>query len=218
MSQEPFSPHRESVLVSRCTDYERALMILQRDFQDAPVCFFSRGLAAALARSWTRPSDDIALLNAEIDGEYAGFVLVHARGPRFWRSVVLEHPRHAARFLVAWVRTRRGRHRGPDRASGPVVDLTALNVPFKWSEKPGVAVVEFIFVRSEFRGRGVAKALLGEAERTMQRAAASVVEAHIDFLNFASVRAFQSAGWEVFRMSTGDYWAKKDLHLPNGKT
>ena len=207
-------PEAGTVIVSRCSDVNRASHILERDFQNAPVCFLSRGALQSLARTWTGHVADIALLNAEVGGEYAGFVLAQARGKRFWQSVVREHPACLGSFAVAWARTRLRHQAGPHLAAGAPVDVPVLDRPFEWSSASGVSMVEYLFVHSAFRGRRVAPALLLEAERQMRAAGATKIEAHIDGQNFASVRAFLTAGWDVFRMTTDDFYTSKDLTLP----
>jgi hypothetical protein len=37
------------------------------------------------------------------------------------------------------------------------------------------------------------------------------VEAHIDLHNLSSARAFLKAGFEVYRMSSNDFWARRGL-------
>jgi GNAT superfamily N-acetyltransferase len=213
-TQRADGPQPAAVIVSRCSDVDRAIHILEQDLKDPPLCFLSRKAIESLARAWTRHVADIALLNAEVGGAYAGFVLAQARGRRFWRSVVQEHPASLGSFAVAWARTRLRHQAGPHLAAGAPVDVPALDRPFEWSTTPGVSMVEYLFVHPSFRGRRVAPALLMEAERQMRAAGATSIEAHVDGQNYASVRAFLTAGWDVFRMTTDDFYTSKDLTLP----
>ena len=208
---------RGRVTVSRCSSEDRGASILQQDYSDAPVRFFPRGVLRTLARAWRVPLPDVAFLVAEVDGDYAGFVLAQARGRRFWSSIVREYPRHLPAFITAWVRTRVGAGAGVNRRSGTPVTVPAVARPFAWSDGHGVAAVEFVYVRPECRGAGVARALLAEAERAMRVAGARLFEAHIDADNYSSVKAFLGSGWEVSQMSGGDFRAHK-LLLPPDET
>ena len=88
--------------------------------------------------------------------------------------------------------------------------IPALPRPFAWAPAgSGTGLIPLVFVHPERRGHGVAPRLLEGISEEMFRDGAGAVEAHIDLHNLSSARAFLKAGFEVYRMTTGDLWARK---------
>jgi RimJ/RimL family protein N-acetyltransferase len=63
-----------------------------------------------------------------------------------------------------------------------------------------------LFVSSKYRGLGLATGLLLFAVEEMSKGGVSLVEAHVDSGNLASVRAFLKAGFHAFRTTGGDFY------------
>jgi ribosomal protein S18 acetylase RimI-like enzyme len=90
------------------------------------------------------------------------------------------------------------------------LEISNMPQPFEWApEGSGAGLIPLLFVDPGHRGKGVAHHLLNRLSKEMFQDGAKVVEAHIDLHNFSSVRAFRKAGFEVYRMATNDFWARK---------
>ncbi|HEY3102081.1 MAG TPA: GNAT family N-acetyltransferase [Pyrinomonadaceae bacterium] len=90
------------------------------------------------------------------------------------------------------------------------LEISTVAQPFSWAPAgSGAGIIPLVFVRSDYRGAGLAVQLLEEVSREMFRDGASVVEAHIDLHNLSSVRAFCKAGFQVYLTTTEDFLAQK---------
>lgn len=210
--------------VQRCRDPELIARILRRDYFDDPFPHLSNGAIRTFARDCAAPQNRMYLLTAEVDGSYAGFVFGHTLGPQFWRLFARAHPRHLPALL--WARARMKVSEKFPRRSAPVppdapgeieARIAALGIssvprPFAWAEGDGrTGIIPLVFVSAHYRGHGLAQRLLETAVKEMFAGGASCVEAHIDIQNLSSVRAFMKSGWEVCRMSTNDFRARKKV-------
>ncbi len=160
----------------------------------------------------------------QVQGEYAGFVLTHLLGPTLWRKFAREqfakHP-----FGIVWVTirlkvvrpllwkikrwlalTRNSTTPLPvEMDSAPSV--RKVDRPFAWSAAgPDIGQLDQIFVRTAFRGRDIAPRMLEQLKLEMADRPVTLVEAHVDATNRASLRSFLKAGWEAYQTSGGDYY------------
>lgn len=195
--------------------------ILRRDYFDDPIPRLSDKVIQTLASQWIATRRDMYLISAEVDGAYAGFVFGHTLGPQFWRLFARKHPIHLPELVWTALQMRFGGNAGsgskPSLNGSKPVDLesqiTALKIPTlpqAWAPAGiGNGFIPLLFVNSDHRGYGVAPRLLDQLSEEMFREGAKCVEAHVDLPNLSSVRAFQKAGFEVYRMATNDFWARK---------
>ena len=212
------------VNVSRCLDYDQIATILRRDYYDDPVPHLSHRVIKTFARNWIAARSQVYLMTAEADGTYAGFVFGHTLGPRFWRRFATHHPnllpalgwaslkmRLAARTKLSAAKPPPNKSAGDDlEAEIAALEISTIPQPFAWApEGSGAGLIPLLFVDPVHRGKGVAPHLLNRLSGDMFRDGAKVVEAHIDLQNFPSVRTFLKAGFEVYRMATNDFWARK---------
>ncbi|MGI9067130.1 MAG: GNAT family N-acetyltransferase [Pyrinomonadaceae bacterium] len=212
------------VNISRCLDQELIATILRRDYFDDPVPHLSPRVIKTFARSWIASRSQVYLLTAEADGTYAGFVFGHTLGPRFWRRFATHHPnllpplvwaslkmKFAAKKKLSEAKTLPNPPAGDDLESEiAALEISTIPQPFAWApEGSGAGLIPLLFVDPVHRGKGVASHLLNQLSDEMFRDGAKIVEAHIDLQNFSSVRAFLKAGFEVYRMATNDFWARK---------
>jgi predicted GNAT family acetyltransferase len=211
------------ITVQRCLDARAAAKIIRQDYYDEPMPYLTNGIIQTLARDWITGKKEVYLLTVEVDGNYAGFVFGHRLGPRFWRLVAQRHTRHLPALLWARVRLKLGnrmaRHPSPVieqkvedvDAQVAALSIPALERPFSWSAANDyrTGIIPLVFVHPDYRGHGLAQSLLKELVNRMFADGAESVEAHIDAQNLSSVRAFLKSGWEVYRMSSKDFWARK---------
>ena len=213
---------RETV-VRRTHDPALIERILLSDSFDAPIPYFPRRFLRSAVRDLLAPSSDVYFIVAELDGEYAGFVLAHTLGPTIWRKFartqVWRHPLAIA-WLMARLKTRPlgwtlrrwlRRRPAPVALAQPpatlVPGVVEMDRPFAWSpERPDIGQLDQFFVPLRFRGLGLAPQLLRQTMKEMAVGGVSMIEAHVDETNEASLRAFLSAGWEAFRASGGDFY------------
>ena len=207
----------------RCLDHELIVSILRRDYFDDPMPYLSEGVIQTLAREWIANRSQVYLLAAEADGEYAGFVFGHTLGPKFWRLFASSHPwvfpalalarlkmRLAPKIKLRPVQSQPNKERNDLEAQIAALEISTLSQPFAWApEGSRTGILPLVFVHPEHRGKGVAPHLLKQIVEAMLRDGAKSVEAHINIDNLASVRAFLKAGFEVYRMATNDFWARK---------
>lgn len=209
------APEPNPVSIGVSNDPVLGALILGRDYYDAPVCHFPAALRRALAASWSMNRPDVAFLVAMVGGQYAGFVLAQTLGRAFWRTMALEHPRHAVAFGRAWLKTRRRPGSGRStraETSRPKPDVPHLGRPFAWSPVSARAgALEMVFVASGFRKMGVGRQLIDAAAAAVSRGGARSIEAHIDGDNTASVLSFLAAGWQVYLTASNDYLATRQL-------
>jgi len=198
--------------------------ILRADAFDAPIPYFSDALLRSAVDGLLAPSPDVYFLVAEVRGEYAGFALTHLLGPTLWRKFareqVAKHP-----FGIGWLTIRlkvirpllwkmnRWAARARKPAAQPPRDVPSppsvrrVDRPFAWSApSPDIGQLDQIFVRADFRGRDIAPGLLEQLKLEMAERPFTLVEAHVDATNRASLRAFLKAGWEAYETSGGDYY------------
>jgi GNAT superfamily N-acetyltransferase len=205
----------DGIHVCRCTDTELIAQILKRDYADEPVRSFPRTVVATLARTWCSHKVEVCVLVVEVAGVYAGFLFGHCLGPRIWRRFAQEHPLLLPALARVWIGQRfkhilrrRSRPSGEGNPPAPVEGLPESGRPFSWgSVEAKSGIVEFLYVRPEYRGRGLAEQLLSQFFREMSQIGVGFTEAHIAPHNRASVRAFQKAGWQVHQTTSGDLWA-----------
>jgi GNAT superfamily N-acetyltransferase len=223
MSDRQASRGGPSVSVLRCRDPELIADILRRDYFDDPFPHLSDRVIRTFARAWVAGRPEVYLLTAEAGGAYAGFVFGHTLGPRFWRLVAARDARLRPGLMWAALKMKAAaklKPRAPrattDAAVGDDLEsrLESLGIPtlprpFEWSPAGGVGLIPLVFVHPERRGHGVAPRLLEGISEEMFRDGARSVEAHIDLHNLSSARAFLKAGFGVYRMATGDLWARK---------
>ena len=224
MSDSQPSRGERPVDIRRCRDPELIADILRRDYFDDPFPHLSDRMIRTFARQWVATRPDVYLLTAEADGAYAGFVFGHTLGPRFWRLVAGSDARlrpglmwaalkmkAAAKFKRPAARSPTGGAAGDDLESRiAALGIPALSRPFEWASAGGGAgLIPLVFVHPGRRGYGVAPRLLERISEEMFGDGAPSVEAHIDLHNLSSARAFLKAGFEVYRMATGDLWARK---------
>lgn len=207
--------------VRRCRDHSVIANILRRDYFDDPIPRLSDKVIQTLARQWIATRSEVYLVTAEVNGSYAGFVFGHTLGPRFWRLFARKHPTHFPELVWTALQMKFGKKAGrgskpPLNGSKPVdleSQVTALAVPTlpqAWAPAGiGNGFIPLLFVNPDHRGCGVAPRLLDELSEEMFRDGVKHVEAHIDLLNISSARAFLKAGFEVYRMATNDFWARK---------
>jgi ribosomal protein S18 acetylase RimI-like enzyme len=225
------SSERENrtVEVRRCRDPERIASILRRDYFDDPIPLFGDGVLRTFARDWVARRSDVYMHMAEASGAYAGFVFGHTLGPHFWRLFAREHPRHFPSLLGVAAKMRFGgtdaghaaSSISPDKIEAEIgaLGIERLQRPFEWPPAgSGSGIIPLLFVSSDFRGRGVAPRLLSSLAAEMFADGAPTVEAHVDLSNLSSARAFMKAGFDVYRMSTEDFWACKRPQDGNERT
>ena len=215
-------------VVRRTHDAALIERILLADSFDAPIPYFPRRFLRSAVRDLLAPSPDVYFIVAEVDGEYAGFVLAHTLGPTIWRKFartqIWKHPlaiawlvmRLKARpltwMLQRWLRARPAPVAGSAEPLNLVPGVVEVDRPFAWSpERPDLGQLDQFFVRARFRGLGLAPRLLRETMKEMAAGQVSMIEAHVDETNEASLRAFVSAGWEAFRASGGDFYVACSL-------
>jgi GNAT superfamily N-acetyltransferase len=209
------------VVCRRCHDPGAIEEILRRDYYDVPLRYFPGPLLRRAVREVLAPSPDVYFVTAEVQGQYAGFVFGHTLGQTVWRRFaranLARHPVSLARLVVRlrlllplrqrFARRRAAAGRGGAAADGPAVPR--LDHPFRWSpERPDVGHVDMVFVPDRSRGLGVAPRLLAFTTREMADRGVTLVEAHVDADNRASLRAFLKAGWEAFQTTGGDYYLR----------
>jgi GNAT superfamily N-acetyltransferase len=212
------------VNIRRCHDPELIASILRRDYFDDPIPHLSHRVIQTFAREWVAKRREAYLLTAEMDNHYAGFVFGQTLGPRFWRLFASEHPKLLPELVWATLKMKYagklkfGFQQLPfNGAESDALEaqIAALKIPtlprkFTWdSPGSGTGIIPLVFVHPDFRGTGLAPYLLNRITEEMFRDGSKCVEAHIDLPNLSSVRAFLKAGFEVYRMVTNDFWARK---------
>jgi RimJ/RimL family protein N-acetyltransferase len=210
-----------AIQVQRCRDHDVITGILRRDYFDDPIPRLSDNVIQTFARQWIATRREMYLLRAEVDGSYAGFVFGHTLGPRFWRLFARKHPNHFPELVWTALKMRFGGKAEPGSAlrlngsnsadlESRITGLKIPTLPQAWAPADsGTGFIPLLFVNSDYRGHGVAALLLNQLSEAMFRDGAKCVEAHVDLHNSSSVRAFQKAGFEVYRMATDDFWARK---------
>ena len=210
-----------TIQVKRCRDHSVIATILRRDYFDDPMPRLSDKVIQTLARQWIAARSEVYLVTAEVNGSYAGFVFGHTLGPRFWRLFARKHPTHFPELVWTALQMKFGGKAGrgskpPLNGSKPVdleSQITALEVPTlpqAWAPAGvGNGFIPLLFVNPDHRGYGVAPRLLEQLSEDMFRDGAECVEAHVDLHNLSSARAFLKAGFEVYRMVTNDFFARK---------
>lgn len=216
-------PVRPEPVYRRLRDVDAIERILKRDAFDAPIPYFPPSFLKCAVTELLAPSPDVYFVAAELNGEYAGFAFAHTLGPRLWRkfarSQLTRHPLAVAWILfrlrvlrpLEWRLNRLTRRASPAAANVGVPDR-GLDVPkhpgpFTWSpERPDLGMLDQLFVAPGFRGVGIAPGLLRCVESEMAARQVTLVEAHVDSWNVASLRAFLKAGWEAYETSGRDYY------------
>ena len=212
-----------AVSIRRCRDPEQIASILRRDYFDDPVPHLSHRVIATFARDWIAQKSEVYLLTAESDGTYAGFVFGHTLGPRFWRLFAKDHPeflpslasvalkmKFANKFKRGFAQLPASPKSDDLESQIKALAIPSLSRPFTFAAAgSATGNIPLVFVHPDHRGKGIAPILLTRISEEMFHDGARCVEAHIDLTNLPSVRAFLRAGFEVYRMTTNDFWARK---------
>lgn len=212
------------VVFYRTHDHTLIERILRVDSFDAPIPYLSDAQLRRAVRDFLAPSPDVYFLVAELGRDYAGFLLAHMLGPTLWRKFARDQfPKHP--IGIAWLTIRlkvvrplrwkinrwlarpRGSSAATRRQTNSVSSVPKIDRPFAWSSaRPDIGQLDQIFVRNAFRGQDIAPRLLEQLKFEMAGRHVTLVEAHIDAGNHASLRAFLKAGWEACETSGGDYY------------
>ena len=214
---------RAEPVFRRLHDGDAIEQILRRDAFDAPIPYFPRSFLKCAVRELLAQSPDVYFVAAEFKGQYAGFAFAHTLGPRLWRKFAWAQLTHHP-LAVAWILFRlrvirplewqvakliRRRSSVAEVVAAPDagIDLPKLAGPFAWSsERRDLGMLDQLFVAPAFRGLGIAPGLLRFVESEMAARHVTLVEAHVDSWNLASLRAFLKAGWEAYETSGRDYY------------
>ena len=218
----------------RTHDPELIERILRRDAFDVPIPCFTDGFLRLATSEFLAVSEDVYFVVGEVAGRYAGFAFAHTRGPRLWRdfaaSQMMRHPWAVAgtiaqlqkrRLSERIRRARRGRSKAtavPPLSSqvGLETSIEELNRPFAWSAaRSDIGQLDQFFVAPEFRGKRLAEPLLRQVTDVMRNGKITMVEAHVDADNTASLRAFLRAGWRVFRTTGRDFYVTCVFDAPS---
>ena len=218
---EPASDSHD-VSVHRSHDPATIERILAADGFDEPFPSFTRRLLRHAVRTLLAPAPRIYFIVAEVNGQYAGFAFGHTLGPGLWRQFAREHlTRYPLALAYVVVRLKvvrpatRRLHRivGRLRSAAPAAEepggsqVETMSAPFAWSsERPNTGQVDLFFVRPECRGVGVGPRVLRCMTDEMAADGVTLIEAHADPGNMASVRAFLKAGFEGYRATGGDFY------------
>jgi hypothetical protein len=214
--------HSPRVVVRRTHDADEIERVLRSDAFDAPIPYFTDALLRTAVRTLLAPSAEVYFVVAEMDGSYAGFAFGHTLGPTFWRSFarrhVLRHPFALATLTFRLKIARPIRQRLARARSSPSTSLLTASSqedtlvprverPFDWSaSRPDIGQLDQLFVSRSCRGSGVGSRLLGMVTSEMSREHVTLIEAHVDGGNVASLKAFLKAGWTAVQMRDGDYY------------
>jgi len=174
---------------------------LDEHYADAPLRDLPSFVVERLVRRW-RGRRDVFFLVAQLNDRTAGFLLGQAAGAKPWRKLLadpLSLPFAAAALIQDRIRKRR---RSCDTSfigpSYPPYEEAPGSVGVDWAAFEA-ANVEFIFVDPAFRGRNVAAQLLASFVDRLSAAGVGTALAYIAVSNTASIRAFQKAGWSIYR-------------------
>lgn len=219
----------DDIRVCRCRDPWLIEEILTRDFYEEPVCYFPKSLRRAVAHDLFAASEDAYFLTAELDGQHAGTVFGHTFGQKLWRKYARAHVwRHG--FALAWVvlqqrslqparrfaagrlgHTARLPSRDPEGKAQRLL-VPRLDGPFRWGpDQSDIGHVDLLVIPQPFRGHGLAPRLLRTLAGEMAGRGVTRIEAHIDADNYSSLCAFIKAGWNVYRTSNKDFYARIDM-------
>ncbi len=210
----------------RCHDPVVIEEILWRDSFGVPMPYFPRSVLRTAARELLAVSPDVYFVIAETQGQYCGFALGQTVGPTMWRKFAAAHlARHP--FAILWMVVRlklllplqwranrwlsRRRLVATDGIPATVPGIPKLDHPFAWTtsgetNRAEIGQVDELFVCDTCRGKGIGPGLLTYLAWEMARGKVTLIEAHVDAGNLASLRAFQKAGWEAFLTAGGDYY------------
>lgn len=204
--------------VSRSDDPKLIETILRRDYFDPPVRDFPRAVVRTLSHEWIPSSPFVYVYVATAQDQYVGFIFAHTRGPALWREFARRYiTRHPLGLGLTWWRMRvqsrlaRRHSRAAARRDEqtPLLPLVETGSAFRWTPATGqVGYVDLVFVSPQARGHDCARQLLTAATTGMTQDGVKLVEAHIDAMNYASMRAFSKSGWELFRTRDGDVYAR----------
>lgn len=174
---------------------------LDEHYADAPLRDLPSFVVERLVRRW-RERRDVFFLVARLNDRTAGFLLGQAAGAKPWRKLLAD-PLSLPFAAVALIRDRiANRRRFRDTTSSgssyPPYAKAPGGVGADWAAFEA-ANVEFIFVDPAFRGRNVAAQLLGSFVDRLSAAGVGTALAYVAPSNTASIRAFQKAGWYIYR-------------------
>jgi hypothetical protein len=198
---------------------------------------FPRRFLRSAVRELVATSPRVYFVVAELDGIVCGFALAQTIGPTMWRRFaranLLRHP-----FAIAWIVLRHKiftpiagqlrRSRTVDRSritAGRIsqeLDIPRVDRPFSWTSwagnRPDVGQVDALFVCDSCRGRRVASGLLRFVQKEMTSSGVTLIEAHVDGTNIASLRAFRSAGWDACETAGGEFYVSIHTHGDHTKS
>jgi GNAT superfamily N-acetyltransferase len=214
----------KQINVSLCRDPGRIVEILRRDYIDGPICYFPRSLLRALAQ-WIAKSDRMFLVTLDVDGDYAGFIFGHTMGHKtIWKRFAFNNPRHFFALLWVWIHMnilpwvrihilRKTKTMNQENlAKLNNLNLPTLNRPFSWhSDDPQIGFTELLFVVPEYRGLGLSNYLSKYLYQEMSKRGVRLIEAHINADNYPAVRASLNHGFEIFKMTEGDFYARRNI-------
>jgi ribosomal protein S18 acetylase RimI-like enzyme len=168
-------------------------------------------------------NESVLFFTASVSDEVAGYVLAHTYGPMLWRefgtSSIGTFISTTGIYLGARLHLTTWRTQQRPSDAAPIHQpekLDALQIeqsqaPFAWTRPDGkTAYIEMLHVKPEFRGQQLAQQLLQRVVEDIQSRKVRRAEAHIDSGNYASVRAFVSAKWQVVKRRDGDFYAYID--------
>ena len=205
--------------IERCRDPVVIESLLAEDYYDLPVSQFSKRLLSAAGR-WLALNDAVHFVTAVTSDKVAGYAFAHTLGPRLWWHFGFSSFTVFVELSRVYLKTRLVAKKASKEigAKHPIVNqkpdsittsqIESSHKPFAWTPPDNAtAYVEMLYVRPDFRGQHVAKQLLRSAVGQMRGANVCRAEAHIDANNYASLKAFIGAGWQVQRTCDGDYFA-----------
>lgn len=207
-------------VVRRCHDPATIERILREDAIDEPILSFTPSLLKRAVNDLLAPSPQVFFVTVDWDERPAGFVFGHTLGPMMWRRFARKYfTRHPAAIAYVvwrlrvtrparhWLKRRTARRQSTGAKAAQPLTVPRVDRPFSWSSsESGAGQVDQLFVRSEFRGLGLAPMLLHGIVDAMARDGVSLIEAHVDPGNFASLRAFLKAGWDAYETAGHDFY------------
>lgn len=174
----------------------------------------------------------IAAVVAEVDGEILGFITaILSDSPRYWRTFVYRHP--VAALAIVRVRVRKLRRRiryrrrnrqayESDAVLTPRVEVPddvaarlGRRPPEHGSPRPGehgshIALVMFVGVDPEMRGRGFGVSLYDCLFKELRRRGATRVDCSFSSKDPAAIRMHCTYPFTIYRLP-GGYWGSLRL-------
>jgi GNAT superfamily N-acetyltransferase len=217
----------KTVKIVKLDDASKIASIINQDYSDPPVCFFSPNVINILSSRFFIDNPDVFFLVAEVDDIYAGFVFGHCLGPRFWRIFATKNPKCFLNvaYIILLQRFKRSKFMKKNtRGDGldlnkqnSLISLPSSEGDFPWKTTWGNGgILEFIVVRPEFRGMNIAPQLISALDHSIRAKGILYTEAHISRFNNSSIQAFIKAGFSATRVASGDVWVSKPNQVEEG--